>query len=812
MDRGQHYQNNVQVVTPQERNIQTITNITNITTNNSNIEPTIKQQFQQVIKSYKEEDSVFVETEAYKRARNLLVNNHFLTLIGKPGSGKTSIARHLLISFLENKTCEESVLVTSPDDWKKLVDVKKKQFVLIENIFGFTNLSKERLDLWGSMLDIIHRVLLPRNSKLFVVFTCRHHILMDAKKFLEDNNLFVATNVINLTDPDLLLTIQEKREILLKHVKNLREDEIRTIVKCPLPHGYPYCCRMFATNISFRKRGPEFFEKPKEYIKEEINLLRMTDKVKFCVLVLCMLNDGHVSKSELDFSRLKKHEISRLKEVLRVVEVPAETSSFSLIEALENLTSLYLLKTDTVYSFLHPCLLETVADIMAKYVSGEVINLCSWTFIHEKVRTNKSDLNPDSFTILLENDDFEPLAIRLTDEVLNRRIKSIVHHQACADENFIKTWIKTATDNGNIIDLCLTVDVHNRSLLYWAVWSKNMMLFKYFFICCRPNIKRQMEFDEQKSMILLAASFFRLHVIVDIILHSVVEIKYQDVIEPRYTLEKYSVYGFKFGRLLSTGPSILHAAVFGGNVDIVQKLIDYKAPIDVQDRYGGTPLHAAASVCVPEIVKCLINSGAIVNAQDIHGWTPLHIVAGAGYVKDSGNTLEKMFNISNIECIKNDSLNHGQGSMQYKQIAILEIFKQHDASLLVKDYEKDTLLHIACVNNQRHIVEWLLNHGLSVNEQTGCNLTPLHLSAKKGNEDICKLLLDKGADVNASQLKFHSRPIHYAACSGCINVVKIMVSAGAYTEVRNSDNKTALDLAKDNKFHHIVKYLQVFIK
>lgn len=763
-----------------------------------------------MIKSYKEEDSVFVETEAYKRARKLLVNNHFLTLIGKPGSGKTSIARHLLISFLEDKTCEESVLVTSPDDWKKLVDVKRKQFVLIENIFGFTNLSQERLDLWGPMLDIIHRVLLPRNSQLFVVFTCRYRILMDAMKFLEDNNLFVPMNVINLTDHDLLLTIQEKREILLKHVHDLREDEIRTIVKCPLPHGYPYCCRMFATNISFRKRGPEFFEKPKEYIKEEINLLRMTDKVKFCVLVLCMLNDGHVSKTELDFSRLKKHEITRLKEVLRVVEVPAEISSFSLIEALENLTSLYLLKTGTIYSFLHPCLLETVADIMSKYVAGEVINLCSWTFIQEKVRTNKLDLNPDIFTILLEQDDYEPLALRLSQELLNGRIKSVVHHQACTDENFIRAWIKSATDNDKITDLCLTVDVHKRSLLYWAVWCKNMTLFKYFFMCCRPNIERQKEYDEQKSMILLAASFFRLCDIVDIILNSVVEIDYQDIIEPRYALEKYTVYGFKFGRLLSVGPSILHAAVCGGNVDIVKQLIDYKAPINVKDMGGGTPLHAAACACVPKTVELLINAGAVVNAQDINGWTPLHIIAGAGYVRDSGNSLEKMFNISKTERLKSGSINQGHDSIPYKQTAILEIFKRHGAALHVRDYEKDTPMHVACVNGRTHVVQWLLKQGWDVNEQTGCYLTPLHLSAEKGNVDICKLLLDHGAEVNASQLNFCNRPIHYAACSGSADVVKLLVSSGANTQVRNDQNKTALDLAKEKNFHHIVKYLQVF--
>ena len=55
----------------------------------------------------------------------------------------------------------------------------------------------------------------------------------------------------------------------------------------------------------------------------------------------------------------------------------------------------------------------------------------------------------------------------------------------------------------------------------------------------------------------------------------------------------------------------------------------------------------------------------------------------------------------------------------------------------------------------------LLNHGANVNACDTWNYTPLHEAANKGKLDVCVVLLQNGADVH----------------------------------IRNSDNKTAADLA-----------------
>ncbi|HEX8834167.1 MAG TPA: ankyrin repeat domain-containing protein, partial [Abditibacteriaceae bacterium] len=87
-----------------------------------------------------------------------------------------------------------------------------------------------------------------------------------------------------------------------------------------------------------------------------------------------------------------------------------------------------------------------------------------------------------------------------------------------------------------------------------------------------------------------------------------------------------------------SGPGIdnispLHAAVFWGDTAIVARLIEGKAPLEVNDRNGETPLHEAVNLNELAIAKLLLDRGAQVNARayrrSFHryiegGFTPLH--------------------------------------------------------------------------------------------------------------------------------------------------------------------------------------------
>lgn len=65
----------------------------------------------------------------------------------------------------------------------------------------------------------------------------------------------------------------------------------------------------------------------------------------------------------------------------------------------------------------------------------------------------------------------------------------------------------------------------------------------------------------------------------------------------------------------------LHAAIDGGNLDVIEQLINLGADVNVEGVSKETPLHSAAYVCI-EATSLLLEAGANVNAKDKEGLTP----------------------------------------------------------------------------------------------------------------------------------------------------------------------------------------------
>jgi ankyrin repeat protein len=105
------------------------------------------------------------------------------------------------------------------------------------------------------------------------------------------------------------------------------------------------------------------------------------------------------------------------------------------------------------------------------------------------------------------------------------------------------------------------------------------------------------------------------------------------------------------------------------------------------------------------------------------------------------------------------------------------------------------------------VVEALLARGAGVNARNSTGATPLHDAALAGNADLARLLIEKGAQVDARDGESGATPLHHAASWGRAAVVRLLLEKGADPTLRNKSGKTPLDLAREAPVDEVIEAL-----
>jgi len=131
-----------------------------------------------------------------------------------------------------------------------------------------------------------------------------------------------------------------------------------------------------------------------------------------------------------------------------------------------------------------------------------------------------------------------------------------------------------------------------------------------------------------------------------------------------------------------------------------------------------------------------------------------------------------------------------------------------------------TLLHKAVNNNDIEQVRFLLNKGLNINlTDIWSGETPLHVAVKKNNSAMVKFLFEVGANPNVKNKKMTplvlfnnpkeitETPLHYAARNNNLEIAKILLDNGAAIDMQNENGNTALHLAVLENNPEMVNFL-----
>jgi ankyrin repeat protein len=109
----------------------------------------------------------------------------------------------------------------------------------------------------------------------------------------------------------------------------------------------------------------------------------------------------------------------------------------------------------------------------------------------------------------------------------------------------------------------------------------------------------------------------------------------------------------------------------------------------------------------------------------------------------------------------------------------------------IANAKDETPLMLAAIKGQQDLVTQLLKRDAAVNK-TGW--TPLHYAASSGQLTIMKVLLDNYAFIDA-QSPNGTTPLMMAAMYGSTEAVKLLLAEGADTTMKNQLGMTAVDFA-----------------
>ncbi|XP_025831490.1 ankyrin repeat domain-containing protein 39 [Agrilus planipennis] len=104
-------------------------------------------------------------------------------------------------------------------------------------------------------------------------------------------------------------------------------------------------------------------------------------------------------------------------------------------------------------------------------------------------------------------------------------------------------------------------------------------------------------------------------------------------------------------------------------------------------------------------------------------------------------------------------------------------------------------------------VQKLLRSGTDVDKRDAAGYTALHYAARNGFLDVCQLLIQNGADINAITKSGNATALHRACSAGKITVVKYLMEKKANCELQDNDGKTALHRAAESQNMDICKLL-----
>jgi len=222
------------------------------------------------------------------------------------------------------------------------------------------------------------------------------------------------------------------------------------------------------------------------------------------------------------------------------------------------------------------------------------------------------------------------------------------------------------------------------------------------------------------------------------------------------------------------GTTALHWMVRAENMEMVEMLLAAGADVKAADRYGVTPLYLACTLGNVPMIERLLKAGADPNASDQSGETLIMTATHNGDTR------------------------------------AVEVLLANGAQVNVKQKDSGTTpLMLAIRENQSAIVKLLLAHDAEVGAATIKGTKPPRRAADAGGGSHGVGIIRGGLPPTGSQTPTTGAmtPLLYAARDGRLEIVRMLIDAGANIETAEANNITPLQMAIGNDNIAVAEYL-----
>ncbi|MCX6867642.1 MAG: ankyrin repeat domain-containing protein [Verrucomicrobia bacterium] len=235
----------------------------------------------------------------------------------------------------------------------------------------------------------------------------------------------------------------------------------------------------------------------------------------------------------------------------------------------------------------------------------------------------------------------------------------------------------------------------------------------------------------------------------------------------------------------------LHFAVLIPNIKALEYLLEQGADPEVSAQ-GFRPLHFAVQWGNAEMVKVLIAHKAAVNATQVPAVDPpLHVAVFGGNMEIIRLLLDHGAKVNAVGKNRSPALHHATWNDE-----IFNFLLERGADPKLEQSDGTTTLHLACQDGSKALVEKLLQLQPDLDAWDGAEFTPLLNAAEAGRVDLMKLLLGAGAYLMATE-KNGMNALHLAARSESPEAVRFLLDRKMDIHARSVSGMTALMYAAE---------------